>query len=144
MGRFTYYAPLYVGFIVSMLGRDVYVEQVTFGITWLYWFTIIAASLGFALMCQLVFIGIQGFSAQVLPVPFGRSIRGSGARWMGAGLLLAIAGNNVAGLFLWEAMSMVAYIILGVSSAILLSVLIAYLWSLPAAVADFDTRDPLV
>lgn len=144
MGRSTYYAPLYVGLIVGLLGRDIYGGSIAPEPPWLHWLAVIGISLGFGIACQLAFVGAQGLLAQVLPVPGGRSIRGLGARTAGSTLLFGIAGVAVTLLLVSEAVTLAATISGGVTATLLVTAVIVYFWSLPGAVADFDTRDPLV
>lgn len=144
VGRSTYYAPFYIGFIIALLARDIYGGSIPPEPVWRHWLAVIGISLGFALACQLSFIGMQGFSAQVLPVPGGRSIRGTGARTTGSALLIGLAGLVVTFMLASETVSTAATISAVLSASLLIVAVIGYLWSLPAAVSDFDSSDPLV
>ena len=144
MGRSTYYAPLYVSLIVALLGRDIYGDSIPPEPAWQHWAAVIGISLGFGIACQLAFMGVQGMFAQVLPVPGGRSIRGRSARISGTALLFGVAGIAISLLMFTEGIVLAASISGAVTLALLLTTIIVYLWSLPAAVSDFDTRDPLV
>lgn len=144
MGRSTYYAPLYVGFLVALLGRDIYVQSLPPEPPWLHWLAVTGVSLLVAIACQLAFIGLQGMTARVLPAPGGRSLRGNGARFGGAALLLGILGAVVTLALGSEGVSTAAMISGGSAAVCLLAALVIYFWALPGAVVDFDTRDPLV
>jgi biotin transporter BioY len=92
------------------------------------------------IQCQLVLISAQGLFAQVLPVPRGRSIRGSGAM-AGGGFLLGWVVFSVVAVLLRSEEMRGAPVVLGVISlACLAGAVVTYVWCWPTAVRDFDSR----
>lgn len=140
MGRWTYYAPLWLGtllaaaFYLANLGKlpprpvATHVLSVVIG----------APLLGIIL--QLATVGLQGAFAQVLPVPWGRSIRGRAAVIGGVLLLSAIVLGVLAVFFRFNGLGVVAMIVGSVGAASLIGAVWTYFWSVPAAVRDFDER----
>jgi len=144
MGPWMYYAPLWVGTLVSacvaLTGMKAFMD-VWEGSIWL----VIAVAAVVLLMCvwtglslQLLMIGVQGVFARVVPVPVGRSIRGGAAQGVG-GLIL---GSYVIGSFagvarLLPAQQMLILACSAASGLCLLAALVVYLTNAFGAVRDF-------
>ncbi len=141
MGRWTYYSPILIGIIFALLARELLDRAVPREPAWYYWLIVSGAALLFGLQCQILMIGAQGVSAQVLPVPGGRSIRGRAAVGTGWLLLAWFAFVLVGTVLTWEGAGLVATIALCLSLLALLSAVITYIWCWPTALRDFDTSD---
>lgn len=134
MSRWSYYSPLLIGCLLSaLLLSEMYkhgelpqrIRVTVLG----------AAAAGLAL--QLLFIGAQGATARVLPVPGGRSIRGGAAVLSGSMIILSLALLLAALLVQIGELATPAKLIVVASAACALVALGTYLWSLPAAARDF-------
>ena len=132
MGPWTYYAPLWLGTLVS---AGVYISASEGPIGLVVIVSLLRAVLT-GLSLQLVMIGLQGLFARVVPVPVGRSLRGGIAQVVG-GLILV---GEVIGLLavLHIVSNMVSPVIVyGASSVCMTMALAVYLLNLPAAARDF-------
>ncbi len=140
MGRSTYYSPLWGGFLFTLLAHDV-VRTAIPALAKLegtpYWLIVGAVGLATGIWAQLIMIGLQGFSAKVLPLPGGRSYRGPAAATIGAllsvGVILVVVGP-----LLWQQNIILTgsgLTVLGAAS--LIAAGIGYGWSWPSAVRDF-------
>lgn len=142
MGRWTYYSPLLLGFVVALLAEDLYEPILPPTPAWQHWLGAALLSLACGVYLQLALIGSQGAFAQVLPLPGGRSVRGAGAVGGGWLLLAALALTFVCGLLLWESVQPAATIAgaaAGVAGAV---VILIYVWCWPTAQRDFATSLP--
>lgn len=150
MGRWTYYAPFYLGALVTVIVAWNYRASLpewmarSYGVFWpasgaaAFWPMVIALGLLVGLHLQLGLIGLQGAFAQVLPVPGGRSIRGGGAV-LGGVLILAwwvLAGIALL-LRLERDMQTSSWIFALAGLAALLAAAGTYAWHWPAAIRDF-------
>jgi hypothetical protein len=133
----TYYAPLWLGTLITAavmaLGWNGLWERP--GWQSALWLLGVAPAVG--LICQIEMLGAQGAFAQVLPVPGGRSVRGSGAVLSGALVLAAVNAGIVCAMFVFEGARTQATWTAIFSGAALLAAFAAYAWSLPAAARDF-------
>lgn len=140
MGRWTYYAPLWLGtlltaaFYLANIGKMPPRPVATHALI----VAVGAPLLGIIL--QLATVGLQGAFAQVLPVPWGRSIRGRAAVIGGTLLLSTIVLGVLAVFFRFNGLGVVAMIVGSVGAASLIGAAWTYFWSIPAAVRDFDER----
>ena len=145
MTRFGYYSPLWIGMgITGLLLWNSPELHARFAQPATYWTAyLVACALG-GMLCQMLMIGAQGAFARVLPVPGGKSIRGTTAIVGGGSALAAVFCLVVAG-FLYaersEGLLVAAYAFAIGAAAALVTAAIAYFWGLPAAVADFGGRD---
>jgi hypothetical protein len=142
MGPLTYFAP----FVFALLGTvlagfslpDLFPQRVP----WMFWTALVVTSLANAVLAQFLMIGAQGAFAQVMPVPWGRSIRGSGALLAGVLIILAVVSFVAAGILRLEELGGPALVALIIGGAATLWAIIIYVWNLPIAVRDFGaTRD---
>lgn len=141
MNQFTYWSPLVFGTLLFALFASANLQD---GPAWLIassrgaqaaWISVGALLAG--LHAQIVMFGCQGFFAQCLPVPIGKTIRGSGASAAGLLMLLYFVGAlawTLVGPVLEGLLFVVAT---GVPIALAAAAMTAYLWSLPTAVRDF-------
>lgn len=142
MGPWTYYSPLWLGTIVAFA---VFANSPR--LDWLpadglfYWTIGVVGSLLLGALCQLGMFGLQGAAAQVMPVPFGRSIRGRGAKVTGFLWILAIVATLAAGLVASDADSRLPVLILGAGAAALaVCGVISYIWCASGAIPDFGAE----
>lgn len=145
MTRSGYYSPLWVGAAATgLLLWNSPELHARFGRPATYWSAYLGACALGGLLCQMLMIGAQGAFARVLPVPGGKSIRGTTAIIGGGAALAAVFLLAVAG-FLYaersEGLLVAAYAFAIGAAAALVTAGIAYFWGLPAAVADFGGRD---
>jgi hypothetical protein len=99
MTKWQYWSPLIIGAVIG----EIYGLQV-FGKSGASPFMAIGVlpflcALGWAISLQLAMIGAQGLFAAVLPVPFGKSIRGPRCRVVG---FLVLFGPAVAAFFMFS------------------------------------------
>ena len=73
----------------------------------------------------------------MLPVPWGRSIRGGGAVLAGSLLLVWFALGLVCALLRAEGLGTAALVVGALALASLVGAVMVYVWHLPAAVRDF-------
>ena len=137
MGPLAYYAPFFLGILLTALNWSAIQQYVP--ATWSGWFwpLLVALCLAAGVLAQLLMIGAQGVFAQVLPVPRGRSIRGPAAILGGALILAAAILTLIATLLLAEQFAtpaIVAAIGAGLSGV---AAVAAYAWNIPAALHDF-------
>ncbi len=137
MGRWTYYAPLWLGVLVILSLNDAIRAALKSYEPAQQWLVVIAAALAGGLHCQALLIGSQGAFAQVLPVPRGKSIRGTPAVVAGWLLIFWFVLSIVTLLLALEQIYAGVLVVGITAAAALLSSLATYAWSLPAAVADF-------
>lgn len=147
----TFYSPFLIGLILG-IGLTV-VRAAGHWSTlgegrWLVAPIALLAGLAWAIVLQLAMVGLQGVSAQVVPVVRGRSIRGRGAVAVGVLILVGLGLSGLGGL--WAALSRTAltawfWTMLSAGLSCLLAALITYLWCLPTADTEFvdASRRPL-
>jgi len=141
MGFWTYYSPLGLGLLLTLVLHEAVWAHAPLLPMWAYWPFVVVVGVGVGLLCQLMLIGVQGAFAQVLPVPVGRSIRGRGAV-VGGGLIIAcVVLAAVAGLLRLEELGRAALTIGLLSLASAVGAGISYIWCWPTAVRDFDKRE---
>ena len=139
MGRWTYYSPLVLGALLVLALNESLRATLTLP-DWQEWLVVAGFAVAAGVQCQVLMIGGQGAFAQVLPVPGGKSIRG-GAAALGGWLLMGWgAFSAVTALLASEAVTQAAIVLGILSVAVLGSAIVVYLWSLPAAVADFGAE----
>ncbi len=137
MGRWAYYSPIVLGIVLVVLVNDALRAALEPWSATIRWLVVAGAAMVAGIQCQVLMVGAQGAFAQVLPVPFGRSIRGPGA--VAAGWLLMLwFGLSAAAALLGHGGLRPAALLVGVLAlATLAGAAVVYLWSLPTAVADF-------
>lgn len=138
MNVWTYYSPLLLGLAFGvMIAINNAPDPVHSG------YVAVAAGwvLVLGLACQAAFTGMQGVSAQVLPVPIGRSIRGRGASVTGALLLLTVALAAAGAVLHFQKYHFGATVVFIAGAAAGLATGISYFWCLATAVADFRARE---
>ena len=87
--------------------------------------------------CQLVMLAAQGMFAGVLPVPFGKSVRGTKCVVIGLLIVAGMASGLVAYLLTGVGVGSATLLLGGASLACGLAVIGLYVWLLPTAVADY-------
>lgn len=141
MGRWTYYSPIALGALLVIVMNDSLRAALPSLEPWTHWLVVVGVALAAGLQSQVLMIGAQGAFAQVLPVPWGKSIRGGGAATAGWLLILWVVLSGVTVLLAAEAVTRAA-MVLGVASlAALAAALVVYVWNIPAAVADFGREE---
>jgi len=137
MSRMGYFSPgilgVLVGLVYALFGGDYSMsERLTLGCYLVPLLLIIG---------QLAMVAAQGMFAGVLPVPPGKSMRGT--KCLIIGLLIVVGG--VSGLVVYLLShaegGLAAKVFGGVSLACWLTAIGLYVWSLPTAVADFVRKD---
>lgn len=140
MGRATYYSPLWLGALLVLALN----EPLRVGLTLpdaTEWLIVAALAIAAGLQSQVLLVGAQGAFAQVLPVPWGRSVRGRSAA-MAGWLLIAWVWLSVVTVMLgFETVTQAALVVGVLSLAALAGALIVYIWNIPAAVRDFATDE---
>jgi hypothetical protein len=143
MGPWAYYAPLWLGALLVAIVNDSIRAGLSHSSPAVQWTAVVALAVLAGLQSQVLMVGAQGAFAQVLPVPRGKSIRGRPAAVAGWLLIGWVALSLVTALLSYEAyfrdaaLSRAAMIVgVGALAALSGSILI-YIWSVPAAVADF-------
>ena len=139
MGRWTYYSPLVLGTLLVVAMNESLRATLTLP-DWAEWLIVAGVAAAVGIQCQILMIGAQGAFAQVLPVPFGKSIRGGAATLAGWLLIAWVVLSAVTVLLGFEAVTQAAVVVGILSLAALASMVVVYVWSLPAAVADFGTE----
>jgi hypothetical protein len=146
MGFWSYYAPLWGGFLLVLALNDTVRAAVRETPPWNSpvgaWTVVILLGLALGINFQLLFVGAQGAFAQVLPVPWGKSVRGRPAVVGGWLLMLAMGLGLITAALLWEAVTVAGSVVGMVGGAALALFAVVYVWSLPAAVADFGRERP--
>lgn len=141
MGRWTYYSPIALGALLVLVMNDSLRAALPTLEPWVRWLVVAGVALVVGLQSQVLMIGAQGAFAQVLPVPWGKSIRGGGAVTAGWLLILWVALSGVTVLLATEAVTRAA-LVLGIASVAALAVaLVVYVWNIPAAVPDFGREE---
>lgn len=140
MGRWTYYSPLWLGALL-VLALNEAVRATTTLPDWQEWLIVVGLAIVTGLQCQVLMIGAQGAFAQVLPVPWGKSIRGGGAALAGWLLMAWFVLSAVTGLLSFEQVTMAALVLGALSLAALAGALVIYVWNIPAALSDFGDRE---
>lgn len=140
MGRWTYYAPLWLGILVILSLNDAIRRSLSTLEPWQQWVIVFCGAIAGGLHCQLLMLGSQGAFAQVLPVPGGRSIRGTPAVAAGWLLIAWFVLGIATLLLLLEGVSSAALVAAALSGAALLAAAAIYAWNLPAAVVDFGAE----
>lgn len=140
MGRATYYSPLWLGaLLVLALNEPLRVAMTLPDAT--EWLIVAAMAIAAGLQSQVLLVGVQGAFAQVLPVPWGRSIRGRSAALAGW-LLIAWVWLSVVTVMLgFETVTQAALVVGVLSLAALAGALIVYIWNIPAALPDFGADE---
>ena len=134
MGRIGYFSPGIIGalagLVYTLFGVGDYsaLDRLMLGCT--------LVPLLF-MVCQLLMVAAQGVFARVLPVPFGKSLRGMKCLAIGLLIVVAIGSSMVTGLLARVEVGPAAMIVGGLSLVCWLTTIGLYLWSLPTAVADF-------
>ena len=137
MGRWTYYSPLGLGFLlVRVLNAPIRASLATRG-AGVQWSVVFGAAILVALHCQVLMIGAQGAFAQTLPVPRDRTIRGRSAAQAGWLLITWVTCSSVTALLASQEVTTAAIAIGVISLAALAGALILYVWSLPTADDEF-------
>lgn len=137
MGRWTYYSPLWLGALLVLVMNDALRASLPPLQPWAQWLIVAGAAVAVGLQCQVLMLGAQGAFAQVLPVPWGKSQRGSGAAAAGW-LLIAWVGLSGATVLLgFEAITPAAMVLGVLSLGALAGALVIYIWNIPAAAEDF-------
>jgi MFS family permease len=145
MGRFTYYSPSVVGFVLALLSRDLYKQSLPIEDSWQHWVALLLVAVAAGLLAQFLMVGVQGLFAQVLPVPGGRSIRGRAAVTAGGFSLAGVALGIVAAMLAAErgddgVGTLLGWVTVGVTilaGAALMLAAAVYVWNWPAAERDF-------
>lgn len=142
MGPLAYYFPGILGFLLPFGLQEMIFSQPAIAALppWGQWAALVAISIDVAVSFQLVMIGAQGFLAQVVPVPFGRSIRGGWAATIGLLLIATVVLSGAAALLYVEGFATAAMIGGAGGLASLVAAALAYVWSLPIAERDFAAR----
>jgi hypothetical protein len=140
MGFWTYYLPLGLGFLATLVLHDSVWAHAPALPPWAHWPYVVAVAVGVGLACQLLMVGAQGVFAQVLPVPVGRSIRGRGAVLGGCLIIAFLVLGAVGALLASEGLDTAGLAILVVGLAAGAAGVITYVWCWPLAVRDFDKR----
>ncbi len=141
MGRMTYYSPLLLGMVLVFVLNESVRAAFPLAEAWRQWLYVTAGALAVGLECQLLMVAAQGAFAQVLPVPFGKSVRGRGAVLAGW-LFFASSTLGAAAWLLGGAGARMAMMVLIVLSLVALGGSVAaYVWNLPAALVDFGADE---
>jgi len=137
MGFWAYYSPSWLGFLFALLMHDqIRAAHPTLG-TGAFVAVLIGYGVALGAFSQLMLMGLQGVSAQVLPVPRGRSIRGRPAT-VGGFLVLLFGVTAVVTAVLFQASAERGTLIAGVVCGLVgVGTLLHYLWNAGTAVQDF-------
>ena len=138
MSRMGYFSPGLMGglaglvFAVFHRGDDTTAERL-----------LLASALvpGSFIFCQLLMFAAQGIFASVLPVPFGKSLRGTKCIVVGSLMVAAAVTGMLAYLFSRAESGRATLVLGGLSLVCTLASLGWYLWSLPTATADFSEEN---
>ncbi len=140
MNRWTYYSPLAVGALLVLAMNDSIRAALTLP-DWEEWLIVLAAAVAVGLQCQVLMFGAQGAFAQVLPVPWGKSFRGTGAALAGWLLIAWVGLSATTALLSFEQVTTAALVVGALSLAALAAAVVTYIWNIPAAVPDFGNRE---
>jgi hypothetical protein len=139
----TYYSPLGIGFVLGFVA--VVAQPSSLGVFGPSLALVLLAALlvgvTWGVSFQLVMTGIQGVSAQVVPVPGGRSIRNRHATAIGLLLLAGSACGTITSVWRavsYESFAKLAWIIASLGLASFLAALVLYIWCIPNAERDFE------
>lgn len=141
MGAWSYYSPLWLGALLVLVLNESVQGALPVMSPAGEWTVLAGIAALVGLECQVLMIGAQGAFAQVLPVPVGRSIRGRGAVVAGGLLMTWVVLGGVTVLLGYERVTDAAVVVGVMAVAALAGAIVVYVWELPAAVADFGTRD---
>ncbi len=142
MGPWVYFSPLLVGAALVLALLDTLRAKAPAMPAWLMYVYLPSLVVAGGVAAQLLLIGMQGVRAQVLPVPFGRSIRGSSAAWAGYLILGCALSGVIAFLLASESLTTAAWILAVTATAMAIFAILLYVWSLPAAQSDFRDAKP--
>jgi hypothetical protein len=137
VGPWAYYSPLVLGAALVFAMNDAVRSVLPPWSPWAQWLAVAGVALVVAVQCQVLMIGAQGAFAQVVPVPWGRSIRGRAAAGAGWLLIAWVGLSGVTTLLGVEAVTQAAVALGGLSLAALVGAGVIYLWQIPAAIPDF-------
>lgn len=137
MGRWTYYSPLWLGAVLVLAMNDALRASLPPAEPWRQWLIVAGIAVAVGLQSQVLMIGAQGAFAQVLPVPWGRSIRGGSAAAAGWLLIAWVGLSAITVLLGHEAITTAATVLGLLSLAALGGALVIYVWNIPAALPDF-------
>lgn len=142
MSRWTYYSPLIIGLLLPLTLYDhiLKTDRVLSLPEPARWAVLAGVCLVCGIHAQLAMLACQGIFARVLPVPFGRSVRGREAILCGWFLLGYLILAFAAFLLYSDEFATVSCGLLGAALASLLAAGVAYIWGWPAAARDFDDR----
>ncbi len=140
MGPWAYYSPLWLGALVVLALNDALRASLPPMEPWVRWLVVAGVAVAAGVQSQVLMIGAQGAFAQVLPVPRGRSIRGGAAAGAGWLLIAWVVLSGVMVLLGYEAVTQAAVVLGVLSLGALAGAAVVYVWSIPAAVADFGDR----
>ena len=137
MGRLAYYSPFFVGTLLAAVVFTTQTESLS-GIPVLLQILLVLICAPFTgIKFQIIMMGFQGVMAKVIPVPWGRSLRGPTAVLIGSLILLSTFGIIVC-ILLYHASATLAYQISCLCSSLCyIAALVVYLRSIPRAVRDF-------
>ena len=137
MTRMGYLSPgilgALVGLIYAVFGGDYSTNQRLVLAAWLVPLLLVAG--------QLAMVAAQGIFAGVLPVPPGKSIRGTKCVVVGLFVVTGGAVGIVAYLLARVEIGTAAMIVGGAGLACWLAAVGLYIWSVPTAVTDFVRKD---
>lgn len=137
MGPWVYFSPLLVGAALMLALLDTFRAKAPAMPGWMMYLYLPSLVIAAGIVAQLLLIGMQGVRAQVLPVPFGKSIRGSAAAWNGYLILGSALLGVIAFLLGSESVTTAAWIVAVFSIGMAIGAVLLYVWSLPAAMPDF-------
>jgi hypothetical protein len=150
MTKLQYWSPLIIGAIVGEIYGLLTLRQVGLNPVLSTGVLPMVAALCCGLTLQLILIGAQGFFAAVLPVPFGKSLRGTKCRVIGflvllgalLEMLLALTRTSLRPVHSLEGTDwLLAILWRSGGLVILVLALVVYLVSIPAAEPDFSTDE---
>jgi len=153
MTKWQYWSPLLIGGVIGEIrGLQLFKDIGGNPLIWMGVLPLLTALIG-AVQFQLIMFAAQAFFAAVLPVPFGKTIRGTKCRVIG---FLMLFGPLITLLFMLSG----AFVYMGsqrhtlatfwqiwflgwaaVSALCYPAALLIYLYSLPTAEPDFQTED---
>lgn len=137
MNRATYYAPLPLGFLGTLLLHNWIADATPAFLAARPWVFVGAVALAVGGTCQVLMLAAQGILAQVLPAPGGRSIRGRAAATAGGLLAATVVLAITAALMRTEGLVSPAWATAGLAVGCAVAGALTYAWSWPAAVRDF-------
>ena len=150
MTKLHYYSPGIAGLLIGLIVG--YETSASLGLPRFMTYALVPllTAIDLGLTCQLGVLGFQGLFAGVLPVPIGKTLRGTMCHLIGflivLGLLtrvgLSLAGSQF-GVFtlISELGAGVVLVWALIGLGCLLLALLLYVFSIPSAVADFPRDD---